>query len=70
MGGRNGDHTLADAIDADEVFKSTAGLGQIEKVSERFIALEVVLGVICPDVFADFEGNEAVESGRLALYGF
>ena len=69
MGGGNGDHALANAVDADEVLKSAAGLDEVEEVSEGFVALEVELGVICPDVFADFEGNEAVEGGRFALYG-
>jgi hypothetical protein len=70
IGRGDGDHALANAVDTDEVFKSAAGLYQVEKVSEGFVALEVELGIVCPDVFADFEGNEVVEGGRLALYCF
>ena len=42
---------------------------QIEHVLEALLALEVELGVVRPDVFADLDGEEEVEHGSFALHG-
>jgi hypothetical protein len=61
------DDAITDTVGSDEVFESAAWLYEIEEVFKGLVTFEVELRVVCPDVFADFESDEEVESCSFAL---